>query len=131
MKRCLCGVHSLFLFEGNIRSGVNQTAPNMSISSLYYILFLLEMIHKGQNYMATGTLPNKFQRQQPCGMVKGFTQAPKPPLICWNPFRMCEMQDYLKYAISEILKQCVQVIIMNIAFPIGLRKITYFLDSIL
>ena len=89
------------------------------------------MIHKGQNYMATGTLPNKFQRQQPCGMVKGFTQAPKPPLICWNPFRMCEMQDYLKYAISEILKQCVQVIIMNIAFPIGLMKITYFLDSIL
>ena len=39
MKRCLCGVHSLFLFEGNIRSS-RLTYDFMSLTNGLEILQL-------------------------------------------------------------------------------------------
>ena len=49
-------------------SPIDINCPNYVHFILYYILFLLEMIHKGQNYVATGTLLNKFKRRQPCAV---------------------------------------------------------------
>ena len=88
-----------------------KTAPNILISSLYSILFLLEMIHKGQNYVTTWTLPNKFQRQQLCkmfqaglGLGSGYFLEPfrqKSLIICWNPIRLSVCWPYICHPINN------------------------------